>query len=170
MMFQSSVPRIAPQGDYDPHYDPLVSPGPGCNLDYAPTYWVATGGQAPLDDGPLARDADVDVAIVGSGYTGLACAIFLAKEFGIRAAVLEANRVAWGCSTRNGGQGQNAAGRLSRSQWIERWGRETALRLHGEIREGFETFEDLIGSGRILCEPQRGGHLHIAHRRRSFDQ
>jgi glycine/D-amino acid oxidase-like deaminating enzyme len=170
MMFQSSLPRIAPQGGYDPHYDPLVSPGPGCNLDYAPTYWVATGGQAPVDDGPLAGDADVDVAIVGSGYTGLACAIFLAKEFGIKAAVLEANRVAWGCSTRNGGQGQNAAGRLSRSQWIERWGRETALRLHGEIREGFETFEDLIGSGRILCEPQRGGHLHIAHRRRSFDQ
>ena len=83
--------------------------------------------------------------------------------------MLEANRVAWGCSTRNGGQGQNAAGRLSRSQWIERWGRDIALRLHAEIQDGFETFEDLISSGNIDCEPQRGGHLYIAHRQRKLD-
>lgn len=155
---------------YDPHYDPLVSEGPGQNRDYAPTYWAATAGMAPETDGPIVRDTDVDVAIIGSGYTGLACAIFLAREFGIKAAVLEANRVAWGCSTRNGGQGQNAAGRLSRSQWIARWGREIALKMHAEVQEGFETFEELIGQGNIDCEPQRGGHLYIAHRQRNFDK
>ncbi len=158
---------IAP---YDPCYDPLVSPGPGTNRDYAPTYWAATAGTPPDDDGPISGDVDADVAIVGSGYTGLACAIFLAREFGIKAVVLEANRVAWGCSTRNGGQGQNAAGRLSRSQWIARWGRDVALRLHAEIQEGFETFEDLIETGNIACEPQRGGHLYIAHRQRMFEK
>jgi taurine dehydrogenase large subunit len=158
---------IAP---YDQHYDPLVSSGPGTNRDYAPTYWAATAGTPPDDDGPITGDVDADVAIVGSGYTGLACAIFLAREFGIKAVVLEANRVAWGCSTRNGGQGQNAAGRLSRSQWIARWGRDVALRLHAEIQDGFETFEELITSGKIACEPQRGGHLYIAHRQRMFEK
>lgn len=167
MMAEPSRMPIAP---YDQHYDPLVSPGPGTNRDYAPTYWAATAGVPPEDDGPIAGDVDADVAIVGSGYTGLACAIFLAREFGIKAVVLEANRVAWGCSTRNGGQGQNAAGRLSRSQWIARWGRDIALRLHAEIQEGFETFEDLIGRGNIACEPQRGGHLYIAHRQRMFEK
>lgn len=160
-----TIPRDA----YDPHYDPLVSVGPGQNRNYAPTYWAATAGPSPDDDGPITKDMDVDVAIVGSGYTGLACAIFLAREYGIKAVVLEANRVAWGCSTRNGGQGQNAAGRLSRSQWIARWGRDIALRLHAEIQDGFETFEDLIRTGDIACEPQRGGHLYIAHRQRTFD-
>ncbi|MDB5500237.1 MAG: dependent oxidoreductase [Tardiphaga sp.] len=155
---------------YDQHYDPLVSAGPGQNRHYAPTYWVDTAGTPPQDDGPLSADIDADVAIIGSGYTGLACAIFLAREFGIKAVVLEANRVAWGCSTRNGGQGQNAAGRLSRSQWIERWGRDIALKLHTEIMDGFETFEGLIASGNIACEPQRGGHLHIAHRQRVLDR
>ncbi len=158
---------IAP---YDQHYDPLVSPGPGTNREYAPTYWAATAGAPPQDDGPITGDIDVDVAIIGSGYTGLACAIFLAREFGIKAVVLEANRVAWGCSTRNGGQGQNAAGRLSRSQWIARWGRDVALRLHAEIQDGFETFEDLIRTGNIDCEPQRGGHLYIAHRQRMLEK
>ena len=154
---------------YDPHYDPLVSAGPGHNRHYAPTYWTATAGTPPQDDGPVRGDIDADVAIIGSGYTGLACAIFLAREFGIKAVVLEANQVAWGCSTRNGGQGQNAAGRLSRSQWIARWGRDIALKLHAEVQDGFETFEELIRSGNIDCEPQRGGHLHIAHRQRALD-
>ncbi|WP_315831303.1 FAD-binding oxidoreductase [Bradyrhizobium prioriisuperbiae] len=162
--------KFASAAAYDPHYDPLVSDGPGRNREYAPTYWLATAGEPPQDDGPITQDVDADVVIVGSGYTGLACAIFLAREFGIKATVLEANRVAWGCSTRNGGQGQNAAGRLSRSQWIARWGRDVALRLHAEVQDGFETFEDLIRGGPIDCEPQRGGHLYIAHRRRNLEK
>ena len=157
-----------PTAAYDPHYDPLVSKGPGQNRNYAPTYWIATAGAPPEDDGPVTRDIDADVAIVGSGYTGLACAIFLAREFGIKATVLEANRVAWGCSTRNGGQAQNASGRLSRSQWIARWGLDVARRLHAEIEQGFETFEELVRSSPIDCEPQRGGHLYIAHRERAL--
>ncbi len=161
---------FSPGADYDPHYDPLVSDGPGQNRAYAPTYWLATAGEPPPSDGPITRDVDADVAIVGSGYTGLACAIFLAREFGIKALVLEANQVAWGCSTRNGGQAQNAAGRLSRSEWIARYGRDTALRLHAEVQDGFETFDELIRSGAIDCEPQRGGHLYIAHRLRNLDK
>ncbi|PWG64551.1 NAD(P)/FAD-dependent oxidoreductase [Spiribacter halobius] len=149
---------------YDPTHDPLVTPQPGTGQDYAPTYWAATAGTPPDDDGPIRADTDADVVIVGSGYTGLCTAIFLAREHGIRATVLEANRVAWGCSSRNGGQAQNASGRLSRSQWIRRWGLDTARRLHEEIREGFGTFEALLGELPVDCEPQPGGHLYIAHR------
>jgi glycine/D-amino acid oxidase-like deaminating enzyme len=159
-----------PPAAYDPHYDPLVSESPGRNRHYAPTYWIATAGTPPESDGPVSADIAADVAIVGSGYTGLACAIFLAREYGIKATVLEANGVAWGCSTRNGGQGQNASGRLTRSQWIKRWGLDVAKRMHAEVTEGFETFEGLVRSSPIDCEPQRGGHLYIAHRRRNLDK
>ena len=147
---------------YDPAYDPLVSDGPGRNRDYAPTYWAATAGPAPDDDGPVTGDNEADVVIIGSGFTGLATALFLAEEHGIKAVVLEANRVAWGCTSRNGGQGQNASGRLYRSQWIERWGLPTAKRLDAEIRYGFETFKSLVAGAD--CDPQPGGHLYIAHR------
>lgn len=148
---------------YDPCYDPLVAPHPGCGIDYAPTYWVATAGRPPADDGPVLRDLDVDVAIVGAGFTGLATALFLAREHGIKAVVLEANRTAWGCTSRNGGQGLNATGRLSRGQWLERWGQTVALQLDAEVRAGFETFQALV-SEFSECEPQMGGHLCIAHR------
>ena len=149
---------------YDPTYDPLVSPGPGQGKQYAPTYWAATAGAAPPDDGPVTQDIDVDVAIIGGGYTGLAAALFLAREHGIKAVVLEANKVSWGCTSRNGGQGQNASGRLSRSQWIERWGKDVALKMHHEIYEGFNTFKSLVAE--IDCDPQPGGHFLIAHRPR----
>ena len=149
---------------YDPRYDPLVDATPGRGRAYAPTYWVATAGEAPPDDGPVTGDIDADVAIIGAGFTGLATALFLAREHGIKAVVLEANRTAWGCTSRNGGQGQNASGRLYRSQWIARWGLDVARRLDAEIRSGFETFKSLVAQ--IDCDAQDGGHLYIAHRQK----
>ena len=148
---------------YDPRYDPLTHRAhPGQSQAYAPTYWVDTAGPPPADDGPIDQGVDVDVAIIGSGFTGLACAMILAEEHGIRATVLEANRTAWGCTSRNGGQGQNASGRLTRSAWIDRWGKTTALALDAELRESFANFRRLTEE--IDCEPQPGGHLYIAHR------
>lgn len=152
----------APVSRYDPRYDPLVAQEPGCNQDYPPSYWAASAGTPPQVDEPVTGDLDVDVAIIGAGYTGLATAIFLAREHGIRATVLEAHRIGWGCSGRNGGQGQFASGRLSRSQWVARWGLETARKMHAEIAAGFQTFSDLVKD--IDCDAQPGGHFLIAHR------
>lgn len=146
---------------FDPRYDPLVATTPGCGREYAPTYWVHTAGVAPEDDGALDDDVEADAVVVGSGFTGLCCAIFLAEQ-GVRTVVLEANQTSWGCSVRNGGQAQFSAGRLSRSQWIARYGLETARALHQEMLDGFATFRTLIAD--IDCDPQDFGHLYIAHR------
>ena len=153
----------APSRPYDPQYDPLLAPDPGAGRAYAPTWWVASAGTPPEDDGPVVRDIDVDVAIIGSGATGMATALYLAQEHGIQATVLEANQAAWGCSSRSGGQGQNASGRLKRSQWIERWGLDTAKKLDAEIRSGFENFRHL--TTQIDCDACDGGHLYLAHRK-----
>ena len=162
-----SLPKPGALAPYDPRYDPLVAPYPGRGADYAPTYWVASAGAPPEDDGPITGDTDTDVVIVGSGFTGLATALFLAREHGIRATVLEANRSIWGCTSRNGGQGQNASGRLYRSQWVARWGKDIALQLDTEVREGYETFKSLVAE--IPCDAQHGGHLYIAHREKKMD-
>lgn len=155
------------QRKYDPKYDPLTGESIGTNTAYAPTYWVATAGDSPEDDGPITADIEADVVIVGSGATGLATALYLAREHAIKAIILEANQVAWGCSSRNGGQGQNASGRLSRSQWIKRWGLDTAKRLDAEIRLGFENFKKLTQE--FECEATDTGHLYVAHRAEKMD-
>jgi glycine/D-amino acid oxidase-like deaminating enzyme len=150
---------IAP---YQPLFDPLTAANPGRAQEYAPTYWAATIGSVAEDDGPVTADIDTDVVIIGSGFTGLSTALFLAEEHGIRATVLEANRLAWGCTSRNGGQGQISTGRLYRSQWIARWGKDVALALDREVRAAFDCFRGLVA--RIECDAQPGGHLYIAHR------
>lgn len=155
---------------YDPTYDPLIATGPGHNQNLAPTYWEATAGVPPPDDGPITQDTDVDVAIIGGGYTGLATAIFLAKEHGVRATVLEANRPGWGCSGRNGGQSQNSGGRLSRAQWVERWGVDMARRIHDECTSAYQLLNQLILDHNIPCDPRPGGHLYIAHRAKNLEK
>ncbi|WP_347268213.1 FAD-binding oxidoreductase [Paracoccus sp. (in: a-proteobacteria)] len=151
---------------FDPFYDPMTDATLGPKSDYAPTYWIGTAGPPPQDDGPVTGDMDVDAVVIGSGYTGLSCALHLAKNHGIQAHILEANGVAYGCSTRNGGQAQISSGRLKRSEWIERYGLDTAKRLHAEIVEAFELFRGLIKDHDLKCDPQDGGHYYIAHKAR----
>lgn len=55
-------------------------------------------------DYPVLRDEiRADVAVVGAGFTGLSTALFLAER-GYDVVVLEARKVGWGASGRNGGQ------------------------------------------------------------------
>ena len=67
-----------------------------------PSYYTATlveESAFPV----LSGTHDVDVAIIGAGFTGIATAVELAER-GLKVAVVEANKVGWGASGRNGGQ------------------------------------------------------------------
>ncbi|EYD78342.1 Oxidoreductase [Rubellimicrobium mesophilum DSM 19309] len=81
--------------------DPLTrnDPIPGAY----PASWYAATAQAHDARAPLKGSHRADVAIVGAGYTGLWAAKTLA-EAGLNPVVLEAHRVGWGASGRNGGQ------------------------------------------------------------------
>ena len=145
-------------------YDPLKAPHPGQGLAHDQSYWTATAGPEPPDDGPLPGDRETDIAIIGGGYTGLSCAYHLARRFGARPLVLEANRCGWGCSGRNGSFARPALGRLKYTDWIVRWGGAKARALFSESLEALETVRGLIREGGIDCDVQPEGCLKIAHR------
>ena len=69
---------------------------------HAPSYYAATPNRS-LDLPRLEGELQVDVCIVGGGFTGLNTAIELAER-GFTVALLEARRIGWGASGRNGGQ------------------------------------------------------------------
>jgi gamma-glutamylputrescine oxidase len=69
---------------------------------HAASYYAATVPDQPARPS-LSGAVRADVAIVGAGFTGLNAALTLA-EAGRKVVVLEAERVGWGASGRNGGQ------------------------------------------------------------------
>ncbi|MEM9794620.1 MAG: FAD-binding oxidoreductase, partial [Pseudomonadota bacterium] len=69
---------------------------------YPPSYYHATANAfEPCP--PLDGDVSVHVCIIGAGFTGLSAALYLSGK-GMDVLVLDANRVGWGASGRNGGQ------------------------------------------------------------------
>ncbi|WP_241730063.1 NAD(P)/FAD-dependent oxidoreductase [Pseudomonas sp. SST3] len=70
--------------------------------DHAPSYYAASTNRA-LNLAPLQGEQEADVCVVGGGFSGLNTAIELAER-GFSVALLEAHRIGWGASGRNGGQ------------------------------------------------------------------
>jgi len=66
------------------------------------SYYAASVNDV-TDFAPLRGDHSTDVCIIGAGFTGISSALHL-LERGYNVHVVEANRVGWGASGRNGGQ------------------------------------------------------------------
>ena len=69
---------------------------------HAPSYYAASANRQ-LDFAPLQGEQQADVCIIGGGFTGLNTAIELAQR-GLSVTLLEAHKIGWGASGRNGGQ------------------------------------------------------------------
>ncbi|PZW42908.1 FAD-binding oxidoreductase [Pseudomonas sp. URMO17WK12:I2] len=72
------------------------------SAEHAPSYYAASANQ-PLDLPALQGEQHADVCIVGGGFSGLNTAIELAQK-GLSVVLVEAHRIGWGASGRNGGQ------------------------------------------------------------------
>jgi glycine/D-amino acid oxidase-like deaminating enzyme len=122
-------------------------------------YWWAAAPRPAVT--PNALPAKCDVAIVGSGYTGLAAAIELARG-GRHVVVLDAEDAGWGCSTRNGGQVSTSI-KPSFSALKARHGETIAMSIRREGMNALEWVGDFIKSERIDCDFSRVGRFHAAH-------
>lgn len=124
---------------------------------YPPSWYAASA--VPLPPQPrLEGELRADVCILGAGYTGLSAALELA-EAGYRVIVLEAERIGWGASGRNGGQA--IVGYGCEQDTLERLvGRADARRLFDFSREGMALMRDRIRRHDIACD-WRDGHASV---------
>jgi gamma-glutamylputrescine oxidase len=101
----------------------------------------------------LAGDIETDVCIIGGGFSGIATALTLAER-GYKVVVLEANRVGWGASGRNGGQ--MIAG-ISGEHNIKRQLGPAGAKLLRDIRYlGHDIIEQRIATYKIACDLKHG--------------
>ena len=129
------------------------------------SYYVATATGLPRRS-VLAGDLRADVCVLGAGYTGLSAALHLAHG-GRSVVVLEAERVGFGASGRNGGQLHS--GQRRDQEWLEHTvGRDDAFRFWQAGEEAKALVRDLIAHYDIACDYTPGllvaGHSAAAAR------
>lgn len=125
--------------------------------EHTGSYYAASVNE--VTDYPVLEGANsADVCVVGAGFTGTATALSLAER-GYSVALVEANRVGWGASGRNGGQVINGMG-----------GIETLRKKHGNgIAEilnnlrwgGNDIIRERVAKYGIQCD-LKDGYLEVA--------
>ena len=121
---------------------------------HAASYYAATRNDT-RDRRPLNESITADVCIVGAGFTGISSALHLA-EAGYSVVVLEAARMGFGASGRNGGQLVNSYSRDI--DVIEHnYGTDMARMLGDMAFEGGEVIRERIAQYDIDCDYREGG-------------
>jgi len=127
---------------------------------YPKSYYAATATK--LESFPsLDGEQRADVCIIGGGYSGLSAALHL-REKGYVVALLDAHRVGWGASGRNGGQ-VGTGQRVEQEALIESVGKEHARQLWRISEDAKALVQSLIKDHQIDCN-YRSGVIHANHK------
>ena len=130
------------------------------------SYYAATANRQS-DHPALAGEVAAEVCVVGAGYMGLSAALELAER-GYSVVVLEANRVGWGASGRNGGQ--ICTGFSSGNERIaQALGRDDARRLFGFAEEAKTILRERVERHGIDCDLS-WGYVHGAGKPRHLER
>lgn len=128
----------------------------------AVSFWQANEAP-PVPGAPLTGDIDVDVAIVGGGFTGLSVAREIrADDSSARVAVLESRFVGYGASGRNGGFNMSLFG-LEPEVTILRWGVERAAQAQQYMNRAVAYVKELVDRHGLKSDYQHPGMLRVAY-------
>ncbi len=121
------------------------------------SYYAATVNQG-TDYAPLTGDQSADVCVIGAGFTGISTALHLAER-GYNVHIVEANRVGWGASGRNGGQ---IIGGIAGEERIAKHHGRDVEALFGELRwQGHDIIRERVATYDIDCD-LKWGYLDVA--------
>jgi glycine/D-amino acid oxidase-like deaminating enzyme len=129
------------------------------------TAFTAKGGGA-LGLLPLAGSHAADVLVIGGGIGGCSAALH-AAEAGSRVILLEAKKIGWGASGRNGGHVAPAT-KHDPDEIVARYGAAAGQRLIDAAEEGPKVVADLIARHAIDCEFSVPGIISAAHTPQAF--
>ncbi|NDV51121.1 MULTISPECIES: FAD-binding oxidoreductase [unclassified Salipiger] len=122
--------------------------------------WHASASEEVLAP-PLENDLDVDLAVIGGGFTGCAAALEAAR-LGASVALLEGREIGHGGSGRNVGL-VNAGLWLPPDEILAQMGEAAGRRLIDVLGGAPARVFGLIEREGISCEATRNGTLHLAH-------
>lgn len=125
------------------------------------SYYAATANEV-TDFEPLLGDQAADVCVVGAGFTGISTALHLIER-GYKVHVVEANKVGWGASGRNGGQ---LIGGIAGEKSVAKHLDKDVEEIFGTLRwAGHEIIRERVETYGIECD-LKFGYLDVAIKER----
>ena len=131
-------------------------------------FWIDESSLHSFEVNELDFPSSIDVAIIGSGYTGLNCARIL-KKAGMSVAVIDQHRIGWGASSRNGGMATPGL-KQSIIKIKKMYGIEYAKEFWQSSIDAIDLLEDVIIDENINCDWQRNGHCSLAFKQSHYDK
>lgn len=126
-------------------------------LPHTGSYYAASVNRK-TDFAPLRGAQTADVCVIGAGFTGVSTALHLAER-GYNVHVVEANRVGWGASGRNGGQ---IIGGIAGESRIAAYHGRDVEEMFGEMRwAGHDIIRQRVDKYDIQCD-LKWGYLDVA--------
>jgi len=104
--------------------------------------------------------SDTDIAIIGSGYTGL-CAARILRKNGASVTVFERNTIGWGASSRNGGMATPGL-KQGIQKIYKMYGSKLAHEFWKASVDAIDLIEEIVDEHSIDCDWQRNGHASLA--------
>ncbi|WP_371169204.1 NAD(P)/FAD-dependent oxidoreductase [Aliiroseovarius sp. 2305UL8-7] len=120
--------------------------------------WPRPDGDWPAPEG----DHQVEIAVIGGGFTGLSAALHLA-EAGAEVMVLDAQAPGWGASGRNGGFCTIGGDKLGLGAIRKRFGEDATRAYFAAQRGAVELVANLLDRHGIDAETHSDGELLLAH-------
>lgn len=129
-------------------------------------YWWEAAPRPVLEERAL--PADVEVAIIGAGYSGLNTALVLARN-GIKVAVFEAGQIGCGASTLNGGMVGPSFHKLGVAGLKHKFGTDRANAILKESLGFVDYLEGFLAEEKIEADFARVGRFRGALKPSHFD-
>ena len=133
------------------------------------SYWEETSNEK-LNLERLTKNINCEIVVVGGGYTGLLCAINLIENYNLDVILIEAGKIGWGASSRNGGFCSFPPIKTSFKKLQKIYGKEETKRFFRNAVEGSNYTKDIISNYNIDCDITGESNFIVAHHPNKFKQ
>jgi len=134
------------------------------DISSVPYWWVAASPASSV----VGLPTQVDVVVIGGGYTGLSAALTLARH-GCSVAVLDGQTAGYGASSRNGGMLGPSFQKLGTEALLKKYGQQNATLILQESLASMDYTMALIQREAIDCDLQCVGRFRAATTPRSLE-
>ena len=125
------------------------------------SYWETTSDTNNKYN-KLEKNIQTNIVVIGGGYTGISCALSLAKNFNEDVVLVEAGHIGWGSSARNAGFCCIYPAKMSVATMFKKFGKEETKKFFKNTIEGSNFTKNLIDEYKINCDLTGDSNYEVA--------